>query len=107
MPSEKPYHLGQRADKNARHFRALKVAPSKDECSDSRSHNRRDSRFTVANFLIFSEDDPTSLACLAEPLLIRSIRGEVIIVDLDDCTSLPERGRDDSAPERSVKKKDR
>lgn len=57
--------------------------------------------------MVFSEDDPTALSNLREPVFIFCIWRKVIVVDVEYGTGLTERSGDTVLPKRPIEEEDR
>jgi hypothetical protein len=77
------------------HFRPVELAGGQYKSPDSRWRKRRSFSDSVADPIILGEHDPAAFADFGEPVFIFSVRGEVVIVDLDGLADFPQRLSDD------------
>jgi hypothetical protein len=92
----------KRFDKSGGHFGPLELGGSQHECSHLRRRNRRAFGDAVPNAIIFREHNPAALADFKKPIFVFSVRGKVVVVDLDGLADLPQRLSDDLPTERTV-----
>jgi len=89
-------------------FRLLLVRGSPDDHEDPRTGGQQGLSLetVVAEVLVGCQDDPTPRGDLREPDGVGDVLGEVIVVDLDLKTGLPQALRDEMAPQVAVGEED-
>ena len=56
--------------------------------------------------MVFSQDDPSALSGLGEPVFVLGIGGKVVVMDVERGASLAERCGDTVLPQRTIEEED-
>ena len=102
---KKPADTGECFYKDLRHFLALQICRRQNKGRHTCLHECQPLHMSISDAMVLGQDNPAALCCLGEPVFVFGIRGEVVVVDVENSTGLAERGSTRFFPrERSRKK---
>ncbi len=93
-------------DKYLGHLTSREVSCNQYERSDSRPHEGYTFRSTIADLSILSQDNPSALPNLAEPLFVWGTLTKVVVMNLHLCPCLAERVCNRIFPQIPIEKED-